>query len=74
MITNVIDENYVLVCDGRRRRVENPKKKKLKHLISLDYSLDRIKEKLEEGSNINNSELRREIRKALLELELLKEE
>ena len=73
-VTGVIDKNYVLVCDGRRRRVENPKKKKLKHIKSLDYSLDRIRDKLEEGSNINNSELRREIRRALLELGILKEE
>ena len=30
------DEGYVLIADGRIRKVENPKKKKLKHLKPID--------------------------------------
>jgi len=74
MVCKILDENYVLICDGRRRKVETPKKKKLKHLKSLDYSLDRIKEKLEEGNKINNSEVRKSIRLALISLGILREE
>ena len=74
MVLDVLDDNHVLVCDGRRRRVEAPKKKKLKHIKSLEYSLYRIKEKLEEGSKINNSEVRREIRRVLLKNGILTEE
>ena len=36
------DEGYVLIADGRIRKVENPKKKKLKHLKPIDC--DRIYE------------------------------
>lgn len=36
------DEGYVLIADGRIRKVENPKKKKLKHLKPIDC--DRISE------------------------------
>ena len=32
------DEGYVLIADGRIRKVENPKKKKLKHLKPIDCS------------------------------------
>ena len=30
------DEGYVLIADGKVRKVENPKKKKLKHLKPID--------------------------------------
>ena len=32
------DEGYVLIADGRIRKVESPKKKKLKHLKPIDCS------------------------------------
>ena len=31
------DEGYVLIADGKVRKVENPKKKKLKHLKPIDH-------------------------------------
>lgn len=31
----VIDENYVLVSDGKLRKVDKPKRKKLKHLMVI---------------------------------------
>ena len=32
------DEGYVMIADGKMRKVENPKKKKLKHLKPIDVS------------------------------------
>ena len=32
------DEGYVLIADGKIRKVENPKKKKLKHLKPIDQA------------------------------------
>lgn len=32
IIIDIVDDNHVLIADGKRRRVSNPKKKKLKHL------------------------------------------
>lgn len=32
------DEGYVMIADGKIRKVENPKKKKLKHLKPIDNS------------------------------------
>ena len=41
IIVGVLDEKYVLVSDGRLRKVEKPKKKKLKHL-RLEGKLDKV--------------------------------
>lgn len=57
-----VSEDYVMICDGKGRTVNKPKKKKIKHIKYLDYSLTRIRKKLEEGKQINNSEIRKEIR------------
>ena len=48
------DDGYALICDGRRRRLEHPKRKKVKHLFPTSAVLA-------EGSMQTN----REIRKAL---------
>ena len=32
VIVGVLDENYVCIANGRERKIEKPKKKKLKHL------------------------------------------
>ena len=32
-VVDVIDENFVLISDGKLHRVEKPKKKRLKHLF-----------------------------------------
>lgn len=32
IILKILSEDYVLIVDGKRRTLENPKKKKIKHL------------------------------------------
>ena len=32
IIIDIVDDNHVLIADGKLRRISNPKKKKLKHL------------------------------------------
>lgn len=73
-VIEVLDENYVLICDGRRRKLDSPKRKKIKHLLSLNYSLDLIKNKSESGNKISNSDIKKSIRCALLALGILNEE
>ena len=65
-----VSDNYVMICDGKGRTVTNPKKKKIKHIKNLNYSLNLIRKKLEEGKEINNSEIRKEIRLACESLDL----
>ncbi len=57
------DTQYAYVADGDLRRVENPKKKKLKHLQASRAVSESIAEKLENTGEVTNAE----VRKALAE-------
>lgn len=55
----IIDSQYVYISDGRTRKLEKPKKKKLKHLKKLKFVAEDIKDKLESGDKLSNSEIRK---------------
>lgn len=38
VVVSAIDDNFVLVCDGKYRKLENPKQKRMKHLEVLQES------------------------------------
>jgi len=59
LVSALVDESYVLIVDGDLRRIEKPKKKKIKHLKSTGYILEPLKEKFESGLKVNNSEIRK---------------
>jgi len=59
IIIGIIDENYVLISDGDLRKVEKPKKKKVKHIKTTEIIIEPIGEKLRNGLKINNSEVRK---------------
>lgn len=50
---------FLLLVDGRTRRVERPKRKKRKHVRFVEVSQTRVAEKIRCGDKITNSELRR---------------
>lgn len=55
-----IDETYALIADGMSRKLEKPKRKKLKHLLLASHTDDlRTAEKIRSGDRVSNSELRR---------------
>lgn len=53
------DDIYAMLCDGKSRRVENPKRKKIKHVRFESKSDCRTALKLKNGSKVTNSEIRR---------------
>ena len=55
------DGEYLLIADGRSRRVEAPKRKKRKHVRFIADTRDRVASKLEASEKVTNSELRRGI-------------
>ena len=59
IVTKVIDENFVLISDGKVRRAEKPKRKKIKHIKSMGLHSERLVEKLGSGSKLTNPELRK---------------
>ena len=52
------NEGIVTIADGRRHRLENPKKKKTKHLRAKPVLLN-LKALRPEGGALQNSDLRR---------------
>ncbi len=57
-----VENNFAFICDGKSRKIEKPKKKKVKHLkIGCGHS-DYISEKTKNGEIITNRELKKELR------------
>ena len=59
LILEVIDDENVLILDGDLRKLDNPKKKKIKHLIIYNTVLADLKHKLENKIKINNAYIRK---------------
>ena len=55
------DGAYVLVANGRERRLECPKRKKLKHVRKVPRTESRIARKIASVEKVLNSELRRDL-------------
>jgi large subunit ribosomal protein L14e len=58
-----VEGEYVYLADGELRKVESPKKKKVKHIMPTVTQASGISQKLENGEKVSNSE----VRKALAE-------
>ena len=61
VIVDVIDENYVAIANGCQRKVDNPKKKKIKHLVAKPELLEEISKKISEKKRIFDSEVRNKL-------------
>ena len=59
LIHEVLDEQFVLVCDGDLRKLNNPKKKKVKHLVIYNTVLTEFAEKLQGKENLNDAYVRK---------------
>ena len=60
-VMELIDDDYVLIADGDRRKSEKPKKKNVKHLQPFNKIDKVIAERIAAGLPIENHELRREL-------------
>ncbi len=59
VVVKVIDDIFVEICDGDLRRVEKPKKKKIKHLDITDEMAEGLAEKLKSSGRITNADVRK---------------
>lgn len=57
-----VEENICFVADGKLRKAENPKKKKLKHLMGTNKVSAPLNEILQRGDSPTNSEVRKFIK------------
>lgn len=56
-----VDETYVYIADGRRRKLDQPKRKKHRHVQKIAQTDSRVAEKIRNSDKVLNSELRREL-------------
>ena len=56
-----IEGEYSFLADGKVRRVEKPKRKKLKHIKLERKDMSRVSEKIKSGEKVTNSEIRRSL-------------
>lgn len=54
-----LDGDYAMIANGRGRRLEKPKRKKLRHLSLLKKDDGRTAQKLRRGEKVTNGEIRR---------------
>ena len=56
-----VDEQYLILGNGKDRTLEQPKRKARRHVQKVLRSETRVAEKLRQGDKVLNSELRRDL-------------
>lgn len=59
IICEILDEQYVLVCDGDLRKLSSQKKKKVKHLVIYNTVLAELAQKLQSNENLDDALVKR---------------
>ena len=54
-----VEGEYLLLADGKSRRVESPKRKKRRHVLFVAAEETRVSVKIKNNEKVTNSELRR---------------
>ena len=67
LVYDVVDDEHVLLVDGKLRRLEKPKLKKIKHLIVYHTIVEDFQTKVEENSRLTNSQIRKYLEPFLIE-------
>lgn len=65
VIVNIIDDQYVLIANGKNRTIKKPKKKKIKHLEFLNVVDNSIEEKLNK-KRLLDADIKKSIKLLLL--------
>ena len=63
-IVLAMEDNFVYMANGELRKVDQPKKKKLKHLQGTEQVSEFITNKLSQGNKVTNSEVRKALAQA----------
>ena len=59
LVSDIIDENYVMLIDGNRRTLNKPKKKKYNHVRSLGVVKDELESTFYDKSKINDGVIKK---------------
>ncbi|WP_307341428.1 KOW domain-containing RNA-binding protein [Caldalkalibacillus uzonensis] len=58
IVIKVVDERFVLIADGNKRKFDSPKKKNVKHLELYQHVATVVQESIEETGRVTNGKLR----------------
>ncbi len=68
VVLEIIDDDYILLSDGDIRKIEKPKKKKIKHVKASQHKIEEIKQKLIKSEKISNAEIKKYLLKVINEI------
>ncbi len=58
IVIRIIDDRYVLLADGEKRKYDRPKKKNVKHVNLIPYISQEVSKSLLETHRVSNGKLR----------------
>lgn len=61
VVIDIIDDEYALLVDGSLRRLDKPKKKKVKHFVSTGLISQEIRQRVLSDKKMNNALIRVEL-------------
>jgi ribosomal protein L14E/L6E/L27E len=67
-VLKLIDDRYVLLADGEKRKYDRPKKKNLQHIEVMDFISPEVQNSLLETGRVTNGKLRFAITKFINEV------
>ena len=63
LISEILDENYVNLIDGKYRTISKPKRKKIKHICSLGEVATELEGVFEDKSKVNDWVIKKILKK-----------
>jgi len=61
VVVGFLDDDKLLLADGKVRKIENPKRKKIKHIAQINVKSTLICDKIKCNEKIPNALIRKEI-------------
>lgn len=58
LVAKVIDNKYIEIIDGKKRKISNPKKKNKKHLDKTGFVAEELKLWLKKGKRVRNEDVK----------------
>nr|WP_249872560.1 KOW domain-containing RNA-binding protein [Oceanobacillus saliphilus] len=68
VVIAIVDDRFVLLADGEKRKFDRPKKKNLHHIEMMDYISPEVQNSLLETGRVTNGKLRFAITKFIGEV------
>ena len=65
VVTSVINERFLFICDGDLRRIEKPKKKNIRHLQITSMQAYDVLEYLRKGEKPPNHVIKKNLKKLI---------